>query len=121
LVSLGLAVRQSFIILLATLALSSCDVVTKRYATLTDARRDQLFERGWLPDILPDSTRDIRISSDLDTNRSQGEFWFDPADFAAFTGHLRAKDDSTFEYSGDNSLWVFSCDTSHAHCRYSMQ
>ncbi len=58
----------------AILALSSCEKVTKRYATLDDARRDRLFERGWLPDILPPSARDIRVTSDLDVNSSEGEF-----------------------------------------------
>jgi hypothetical protein len=114
--------RCSPIILAAALlSVSSCDVVTTRYATLDDARRDRLFERGWLPDILPASARDIHVSSDLDVNRSQGEFSFDPADFASFTSRLRAKEDKTFEYSAGGSTWVFLCDSRRGHCRYSMR
>jgi hypothetical protein len=37
-----------------------------------------LFERGWLPDIVPDSSREITINNDLDLNLSKGEFFFDP-------------------------------------------
>ena len=51
-----------------------CDVVTSNYETMQDARNDRLFERGWLPDILPDSTTSIRTSNDLDINTSVGEF-----------------------------------------------
>ena len=48
----------------AFLLLCSCDVVTSKYATLADARNDRLFERGWLPDILPPSTREISVNPD---------------------------------------------------------
>ena len=114
--------RCSPIIVAAVLlSLSGCDAMRSRYATLDDARRDRLFERGWLPDILPASSRDIRVSSDLDINRSQGDFSFDPADFVTFTAHLRARDDKTFEYSAGGYTWVFSCDSSRGHCRYSMR
>ena len=114
--------RCSPIIVAATLlSLSSCDVATSWYATLDDARRDRLFERGWLPDILPASARDIRVSSDLDVNHSRGDFFFDPADFATFAAHLRARDDKTFEYVAGGNTWVFSCDSSRGHCRYSMR
>jgi hypothetical protein len=103
------------------LSLSSCDGVTSKYATLDDARRDRLFERGWLPDILPVSTRDIRILSDLDTNHADGEFSFEPADFTAFTTHLHARDRKTFEYSENNHTWVFMCESDRGHCRFSVR
>jgi hypothetical protein len=101
------------------LLLGSCDRATRTYATLEDARKDRLFERGWLPDILPPSSRAIRVSSDLDTNRSEGEFSFDPVDFAAFTARLSPTADQRFQYSADSQTWIFSCDPSRGHCRYS--
>jgi hypothetical protein len=109
------------IVAAALLSLSGCDVTRTRYGTLDDARRDRLFERGWVPDILPASARDIHVSSDLDANRSQGDFSFDPADFATFTSYLHVRDEKTFEYSAGGHTWVFSCDSSRGHCRYSMQ
>jgi hypothetical protein len=112
---------RSIIFAAAFLSLSSCDVVTSRYATLDDARRDRLFERGWLPVVLPASARDIKVSNDLDLNHSQGEFSFDHADFAAFAARLRARDGKTFEYTEGKYTWVFSCNSKRGHCRYSMR
>jgi len=103
----------------AFVSLSSCDVVTSRYATLDDARKDRLFERGWLPDILPASSRDIRVSNDLDVNHSEGEFSFDLADFAVFAARLRSRGDTKFEYSEGEQTWIFTCDSYRGHCRYS--
>src|SRR5439155_13760401 len=103
----------------AILALSSCEKVTKRYATLDDARRDRLFEHGWLPDILPPSTRDIRVSNNLDVNTSEGEFSFDPLDYAAFAARLQIAGDGTFQYSSGKYTWKFSCDSRRGFCRYS--
>ena len=112
---------SSVVAAVALLSLSSCDVVTSSYATLDDARKDRLFERGWLPDVLPASARDIRVSNDLDVNHSKGGFSFDPADFSAFAARLRATGDGTFEYSAGTNTWVFSCDSGRGHCRYSMR
>jgi hypothetical protein len=105
----------------AMLSISSCDVVTSRYATLDDARKDRLFERGWLPDILPASSRDIRVSNDLDVNHSKGEFSFEPAGFSAFAARLRPIGGGTFEYSTGTNTWVSICDPGRGHCRYSMR
>ena len=102
------------------LSLSGCDRVSDSYATLADARNDRLFERGWLPDILPASARQIRVSSDLDVNTSEGEFSFDPADFAAFAAQLHPVDQS-LQYSAGGHTWPFSCDPRRGHCRYSMR
>ena len=112
--------RAPLVAAAAILALSSCEKVTNRYATLDHARRDRLFERGWLPDILPPSTHDIRVTSDLDVNRAEGEFSFDPAHFAGFVAQLRPAGDS-FEYSAARSTWTLSCDSAHGHCRFSMR
>jgi len=46
------------------------DVVTDDYVTYKDAVKDNLFIRGWLPEILPQSTRDIRTENNLDLNTS---------------------------------------------------
>jgi hypothetical protein len=39
-----------------------------RYETVADARADRLFERGWLPDVLPDHAGPIVERHDRDTN-----------------------------------------------------
>ena len=124
----------------AVLALSTagCDVKTSRYDTLADARADRLFERGWLPDILPPSTTGIRTSNDLDCARSTGRFMMAPADFPAFAAHtsegapersLLADWDSVVAgYAGDGFTpwtfrdggytWVFFCNAHTGQCQY---
>ena len=104
----------------AALLLNGCDEVTSRYALLDDARNDALFDRGWLPDILPPSTHNIRVTNDLDANRSEGEFTFDPADFTAFAAQFESFY-QPFEYSMGGYTWVFYCDTASGHCYYSMR
>jgi len=113
--------RCSPVVAIAALSLFGCDVVTSRYATLNDARRDRLFERGWLPDILPPSTRDIRVSNNVDVNTSEGEFSFDPAEFPAFAAQLQRVGNETFRFSSGQNRWKFSCDTRRGSCRYSLR
>jgi hypothetical protein len=111
---------SSLLVAAVALLLGGCDRVSSRYATLADARNDRLFERGWLPDILPVSAHQIHVSSDLDTNQSEGEFSFDPSDFTSFAARLQPVGES-FEYSAGAYTWIFSCDSARGHCRYTMR
>jgi hypothetical protein len=54
-----------------------------------DVRTDHVFERGWLPDILPASAHDIHTRNNLDLNLSDGEFSFEPVDAAAFVSRVQ--------------------------------
>ena len=123
------------------LALSAMpsDTVVSRYETVQDARADLLFDRGWLPDILPASARKIRTENNLDLNTSEGEFHFSAADFPKFASQMNFEVPATkqfgglgvdrmrsegFEvraYSGANSTWVFFCKASEGYCRYKMR
>ena len=111
---------SSFLAATVMLLLSSCDEVTNNYATADDARADSLFDRGWLPDILPPSAYDIRVTADLDVNRSEGEFSFDPADFPSFAVQFQSFY-QPFEYSVGGYTWIFYCDAAAGHCYYSMR
>jgi hypothetical protein len=102
------------------LALGSCDDVTSKYSTLEDARSAELFNRGWLPDILPASAYDIRVTNDLDVNASEGEFSFDPADFPSFAAQFQSFY-QPFVYSAGECTWTFFCDSASGHCYYSMR
>ena len=112
-------------------------VVRDRYATLADARADSLFDRGWLPEILPSSAHDIEINNNLDLNESWGAFRFAPADWSemairlsspteasrAFAGEIadRLSDgDVVREYANEGSVWVFLCGVREGRCDYSM-
>lgn len=127
-------------ILIIALGLSGCfsDTVTDRYASLADARADRLFERGWLPDILPSSAIRIRTSNNLDLNISTGEFSFTPADAPSLFRTLvpGAKTDAPFDawadtvddyadrgfsawsYEDSDTKWVFFCRAAKGTCDY---
>jgi hypothetical protein len=70
------------------LLLIPSNIVASHYPTLATARADRLFERGWLPDILPPSTYGIRTANDLDLNTSEGEFSFDHSEYVSFAKQL---------------------------------
>lgn len=67
-------------------------IVTSKYDTYDDAVADDLFDRGWLPDIIPASATRIVTVNNLDLNISEGRFRFDRADRAAFLAQLRPLD-----------------------------
>lgn len=129
-------------ILLSILLLGACsDSVTERYATIEDARKAGLFERGWLPDALPSSTRNIEARNDLDLNVSVGEFALSPSDVGSFTAllqsysakpvdadvhlasYLRAKEKEGLRVGvlkKASSVWAFVCDTNAGRCTYQL-
>jgi hypothetical protein len=107
---------------------------TSRYATLDAARADRLFERGWLPDILPPSTRDIRTRNNLDSNTSEGDFTIAPAEYVLFGSELheipsavsqkqsieRSAEVDSRSFVDDGATWIFSCDRKSGRCTYKM-
>ncbi len=107
--------------LLACLLFCSCDdTVRSEYPTRADAVADTLFERGWLPDIIPASSRDILTVNDLDLNTSHGEFSFDPAEAPVFMGRMtRRPSADKGRYQGFTfEAWRFLVDPKKGHCRY---
>lgn len=127
---------------LAVLFLAGCsDSVTERYATIADARKAGLFERGWLPDALPSSTRDIEARNDLDLNVSAGEFVVARSDIDSFTArlqpysaeaadadmhlasYLQAKEKEGLRVGvlkEAPSVWAFVCDSKAGQCTYQL-
>ena len=45
-----------------------------RYSDVNAARADRAFDRGWLPEIIPDDSLDIRVMFYIDTNLTWGCF-----------------------------------------------
>ena len=121
-------------------AIAGCDLVATNYDSIAEARNDRVFERGWLPDILPHSTTRIRVSNDLDLNVGEGEFSYAPSDAPRFHAQLRAKppdkvpfsDWDTFvrrhasdgysvhSYLANGTTWVFLCHEGKGRCVYRM-
>lgn len=135
-------VKPKSLLLATVLAVTGCDylsdTVTRHYNTLEDARADQLFVRGWLPDLLPPSARDINTSNNLDLNTSTGGFSFTPSDGPLLYRHLKsgAPSHSRFEewpntvadynrrgftawtYQESRSTWAFFCHPVKNQCDY---
>ncbi|WP_248386515.1 hypothetical protein [Vibrio sp. ED004] len=60
---------KSILLTSALMVLVGCsDQVTNEYSTYAEAKSDNLFDRAWLPDILPESTTSIEVTNDLDNN-----------------------------------------------------
>ena len=112
------------------------DTVTSRYETKADAEADKLFQRGWLPSIIPKSSYDIRTKNDLDINVSEGQFSFAPNHAEEFIKHLQRMDASEFSgidsvrfmgrgywphyFRNENSWWQFFINIEKGHCKYRM-
>lgn len=92
------------------LLLSGCsDVVSNEYATYELAQQDRLFDRGWLPDIVPNSTEQIEVNNDLDTNTSEGSFHIDEPQLSEFIAKLTptsSKDE--YHFTSGDSTWAFN-------------
>ena len=129
-------IRIGFLIIIALCVCNCRDAVTSRYKTRSDAVADRLFQRGWLPSIIPQSSYDIRTKNDLDVNVSEGEFSFSPAEASKFTDHLRKMDASEirendakhfierdyrpYAFKDEDSLWTFFVNFQKGHCEYRM-
>ena len=134
--------RNLFVVFLATIAVAGCDyltdTVTRHYATLEDARRDRLFEKGWLPDVLPPSAQEIETKNNLDLSTSTGSFHFNSSDSAALYAQLDAgaptesrfadwpslvrsyegKGYSAWSYREIKYTWAFFCTPENDSCDY---
>jgi len=98
------------------------DVATTRYATLQEAHAAGAFQRGWLPPYLPESTRTITETNDLDRNLGAGSFEFSPADYPAFVANYTpasaevaarwrehtAKGCAIFAHSENGTRWILA-------------
>src|SRR5579871_3032173 len=92
----GSAVRTAVAIVLALIALGPAlvleyragDLIERSYATLADAKVAGEVDRGWLPDYLPSSSRNIRLINRVEHARTWCAFDFLPSDSDAFRRHL---------------------------------
>ncbi|QXC58818.1 hypothetical protein KSS82_12345 [Vibrio mimicus] len=90
--------------------LAGCsDTVKHHYANYQQAQADHLFEKGWLPPILPSSTTQIELINDLDSNRSEGSFVIAETDLMSFLDQLEATESANqYRFQLDESVWIFT-------------
>ena len=115
--------RLALVTIAVSVLIGCSDTVTSRYETRAEAESDRLFERGWLPEFIPPSSRRIVTRNDLDRNVSNGEFFFSSNDLKDFLSRLNRREDldsGLFRgYSFDD--WVFLVDSENCHCTYSLR
>ncbi|ENW95247.1 hypothetical protein [Acinetobacter sp. NIPH 298] len=118
--------RCLIIILLSSLILGCTDdIVTTKFTNLQHAQAEHAFERGWLPPILPPSTKNIIEINNLDLNIGHGSFTFSTTDLDYFSdqgavpikinnatrGTKKKLQDQGFQfyvYAKDSSLWYIA-------------
>ena len=90
------------------LMLGCSDVVSDEYSTYAQAKEERLFDRGWLPDILPKSTVTIKVSNDLDANTSKGRFIINEPALSEFIAKLESNESTNeFHFVDGENVWVF--------------
>ncbi len=130
---------QLIVALGGALALIACSDQTSSYSTLAEARNARVIEKGWMPAILPNSTRSVTLTTRVDAARGWGGFNFECADFAEFESNLSthslssrlprgvtigsiqdriAKGWRGGLFSSGRTQWVFACDVrDEGECR----
>lgn len=123
---------------LTALALSGCVDKSDDYETIDDARKSHVFEKGWLPDLLPASTYDLKVITTVEVSAGRGKFSFDPQDYRAFSAKLSTHDGIMSKVDGDNKSikrllnegyearayssgatnWLFLCEQRKAVCEF---
>lgn len=92
-----------------TCSLLSCDSGLKEsvYSSLADARRDGSIDRGWIPDILPESSNNIHELHELSGGKTWCTFDFAPADWESLRKNLErgAAAQSVNRVSPPNVSW----------------
>jgi len=72
------------------------DILTSSYTTYQEAEAGKLFQRGWLPAIIPRSSRNIVEIHNIDTNEVCAAFEIDPSDRQSFSSALASEGFETY-------------------------
>ncbi|EOW0803646.1 hypothetical protein ACN2MB_004695 [Vibrio parahaemolyticus] len=99
------------LILISTLAMivGCSEDITTEYSTYAEAKNDNLFERGWLPDILPKSTVNIEVTNRLEQNTSVGGFFIEKSAIELFLDKVEQTENvNEYRFIRDNNQWVFT-------------
>lgn len=115
--------RRLVLLLVPACLVAGCDESVRLiYFNRADAEAEDRFARGWLPEIIPPSSREISMRNNLDLNTSTGEFSFDPSDYDAFVSQLErvpSRDEGEFSaYVYED--WFFWFHGGKSYCRFRM-
>ncbi|KYJ85978.1 hypothetical protein [Sulfurovum riftiae] len=92
------------------------DVQINKYPDLQAVKEDKAIEKGWVPDMLPDSAYDIEETHDLDTNQLFGRFYYKEADEGSIMEKLTIVPDmnQTYEWKA----YLFKVDREKNQVKY---
>lgn len=84
------------------------------------AEAEGTFARGWLPEIIPATSKEITMTNDLDLNVSDGSFQFDASDHDAFVAHLTRSpgDDRDGAAAYSFERWTFWISPDRSSCKF---
>ena len=137
---MGLGVAAVFVLVLVgflVLIFGSTDVVKRQYATKAAASQDGLFERGWLPAFIPETSVNISVTTNLDIGTAEGSFAFDKSEADQFMKELRKRNvgarklgrpkeyealkergSTRIDCSTDDKIWLFMVNSEAGSCEY---
>lgn len=119
-----LAIISIVVFYLGTLFFLSGDVMVEdHYSTYQEAKHDNLFMRGWLPDILPETTINIRTANNVDLNHSTGNFTIPEKEMDKFKSKITKVDERVFYYTENKGgkKWIFTINNDNGHVRYKFE
>ena len=137
-ISASLILAVSLGVLFAAVFFRAFDTVERSYRTKKDAEADRLFDRGWLPIIIPASSTGIELSSNLDINTSIGSFDFNPEELDDFVRRIKNTTEQdtrlmgeyprmkilsdrgylSMYYRHNGTVWRFFVHPDSGHCEY---
>lgn len=100
---------KKYLLPIILLTMYGCsDIVTSEYPTYQNAEEDGLFQRGWLPEIIPRSATEIVVNNNLDLNESSGSFVLSNDAMLDFKERLKpTKKQEQLLYVSGESEWFF--------------
>lgn len=100
---------RKYLLPITLLTMHGCsDIVTSEYPTYQIAEEDELFQRGWLPEIIPRSATEIVVNNNLDLNESSGNFVLSNDAILDFKERLKpTKKQEKLLYVSGKSEWFF--------------
>ena len=96
------------------------DVVTDQYVTYQDAVKDELFQRGWLPDILPSTTKNIKTTIKLASDSLLCNFEIPSSNIHEFISHLTRQSENQYTYHRQSTTWRFEIDQEKGYVKYEL-
>ena len=94
------------------------DEVHRTYEDKEQATAARLFEKGWLPDFIPESSKNISMVNNLDINTTRGSFDFEPSDLDRFITRIQNSNDDRVRLGSerkqekelsDDGYMIFNC------------